>query len=119
MLAILVFSLGILALIGFQAGAVRLSGANMQRSQAVLVSNQIEAGLWGLAPTAIADCAGTYTAKSTTKCNINWQSALQSLPAAKAVVTINQQQVSIDLTWQMPGQKDASNHRHVTQISRN
>jgi type IV pilus assembly protein PilV len=47
MLAILIFSLGVLAIVGMQATAVQDLGESKYRTDAALLANQVVADMWG------------------------------------------------------------------------
>lgn len=47
MLAILIFSLGVLAIVGMQATAVQDLGESKYRTDAALLANQVLADMWG------------------------------------------------------------------------
>jgi type IV pilus assembly protein PilV len=47
MLAILIFSLGVLAIVGMQATAVQDMGESKYRTDAALLANQVLADMWG------------------------------------------------------------------------
>lgn len=119
LLAILVFSLGILALVGFQAAAVRQAGDARQRADASFIANQIEGDLWGVAPGDLSSCDGTYTQASTSGCAGSWGQRLASLPGGKAVVDLNGTTATITITWKMPGDPDAHTYTHIARIERN
>lgn len=119
LLAILIFSLGILALVGFQAAAIRQSGEARQRADAAFIANQMESDMWGVDPGNLSGCAGTFTASSGTSCAGNWQERLAALPNSSAEVVVNNSTVTLTITWKMPGETDAHKHIHVADIRRN
>ena len=113
LIAILVFSIGILALTGFHAFSIKQSGDAKQRVNASFIANEIESALFSMASTSVADCAGTYTTESTSKCSIDWSKRLNALPNGKVVVAIaNTDQLTVTVTWQQPGEEE---HRYVHQ----
>ncbi len=122
LIAILVFSVGLLGLAGFQAAAVKAQGEAKARADAAFVANQMVGDLWAVAPAQLAGCAGTYTATSSAKgCSAaGWGARIaQSLPNGSAVVAVNNTQVTITLTWQTPGIAEGHRYVHVANIVRN
>jgi len=120
LIAVLVFSVGLLGLAGFQVAAVKAQGEARARADAAFVANQMVGDLWALAPNQLAECAGTYDASSTGCNNAPWGERIQqSLPSGSAVVVVNNTQVTITLTWQTPGVADEHRYVHVANIVRN
>jgi type IV pilus assembly protein PilV len=123
LIAILIFSLGILAIVGLQAGAVKLSSDAKYRSDANLLVNQIIGQMWvsDRTATTLQTDFQTGGAKYTT-----WKSDVAAaLPGVTGVVA-NQPKVKIiangntnpasstvtvEVFWQMPG--DATQHKAV------
>lgn len=106
LIAILIFSVGILAVVGLQAQSIRDVTGARARIEASNVANQIVGEIWAnvTTPTSIA---GTYNDTSTKIGTLASQ-----LPSGKAVVavtpivvpsggTINN--VTVTLTWRPPG----------------
>lgn len=119
LVAVLVFSVGLLGLAGFQAAAVRAQTDARARADAAFVANQMVGDMWSLSPGALADCSGTYDATST-GCGGKWGDRIaQSLPDGSAVVAVNDTQVTITLSWKMPGAGETHNYVHVANIVRN
>ena len=118
--AILVFSLGVLALIGFQASAIRASSESRSRSDATLIADQILSEIWTGVPSS------TFTSAPITAATLNtfvannlvaWKNAAkillpQSTVANPVVVSISNgvsdgtnitQIVDVTIKWQAPG----------------
>lgn len=119
LLAVLVFSLGILALIGVQAAAIRLGGESKQRSEAIFIASQIEADLWGLAPSLLSTCAATIVAGGSPGCVGDWPGRLESLPNGKAVIGVADTAVTLTISWKAPGEEDEHSYIHKTEIAKN
>lgn len=83
LLAVLIFSLGVLGIIGLQANAVKQSGQSQYRADATLLANELIGNMWvgNRTPTALqADYGTTPNATYTA-----WQAKVQStLPGAVA-----------------------------------
>jgi type IV pilus assembly protein PilV len=112
--AIVVFSLGVLALIGFQASAIRASAEARSRSDATLVANQIISDIWAGDHTT-AGLAG-FVAN-----NINavWiPRAALMLPNGTANVDVSAAPiVVVTIRWQAPGDPLQHNLAFSTQIN--
>lgn len=115
LIGILLFSIGILALLGMQAIAMRATIDAKYRSEASFLANEIVGTMWGdadnLANYADAQCA------SNAKCAA-WRTRVQTLlPGATApTIAISSRQATITVFWQRPGDTTASKHEVVAQI---
>jgi len=119
LIGILIFSIGILALLGMQATAMRATIDAKYRSEASFLANEIIGAMWvdraNLALYDGASCAG-YA-----ECNA-WvarvQAALPNATGANApTVTVAGQQATVTVFWQRPGDSAVSNHMVVAQIN--
>ena len=119
LLGILIFSIGILALLGMQATAMRATIDAKYRSEAAFLANEIIGTMWvdraNIASYATATCSG-YT-----ECN-NWLTRLQArLPNATGAnaptIVIAGQQATVTIFWQRPGDSNISQHIAVAQIN--
>jgi type IV pilus assembly protein PilV len=128
MIAILIFSFGILAIVGLQAGAVKLSSDAKYRSDANLLANQIIGQMWVSDRTATvlqasfqgsAGSGGTaYSAWAADVANaLPGVSGVASvLPAISVAPNPNttppSSTVTVTIKWQVPG--DQTVHQAVT-----
>lgn len=106
LIAILLFSLGLLALIGLQAALTRDVTQARARTEAALLANQLIGQLW-VDQANLASYAMTATACAVTTYSpcLNWGGAVQqTLPAGRAQVDVTGSQVDITLDWQLPGE---------------
>jgi len=119
LIGILIFSIGILALLGMQATAMRATVDAKYRSEAAFLANEIIGTMWvdrtNLASYATASCSG-YA-----ECN-NWILRLQAkLPNAiganAPTIVIAGQQATVTILWQRPGDSAVSRHIAVAQIN--
>ena len=119
LIGILIFSIGILALLGMQAAAMRATIDAKYRSEAAFLANEIIGTMWvdraNLASYATASCSG-YT-----ECNA-WLGRLQAkLPNATGAnvptIDIAGQQATVTVKWQRPGDSTVSQHIAVAQIN--
>lgn len=110
MIAILLFSLGVLALVGLQATMSKNATHSKIRSEASFLANQLIGTMWNDLPNlASYEVTGAgCTTTSNTKCT-RWNSVVaQTLPSGSATVAINTQNVTITLNWQLPGENPSS-----------
>lgn len=120
MIAILVFSLGLLGLAGFQALSIKAQGEAKARADAAFVANQIVGDLWSVDPGNLSSCAGTFVAGGVGCNNAPWGNRVaESLPNGKAEVVVVNTQVTITLTWKTPGMDEEHRYVHMANISRN
>ena len=120
LLGILIFSIGILAMLGMQAVAMRATIDAKYRSEAGFLANEIIGVMWSdpanLGGYATASCAATL------RCNA-WLTRVQALlPQSVAnapTIVISGQQVTVTVRWQPPGaDTPVSRHEAVAQIYR-
>jgi type IV pilus assembly protein PilV len=111
LVALLVFSLGILGAVGMQARAIQLSVDSEDRARAALMANEIVTAMWTQRTTALP--AATVAA---------WTARLQDpqvsgLPQANAVISAPDAAdiVTVTITWQPPHAAAASTF--VTRVS--
>jgi type IV pilus assembly protein PilV len=115
LIGILIFSIGILALLGMQATAMRATIDAKYRSEAAFLANEIIGVMWvnraNLSQFATASCS------SNTECNA-WNARVQAiLPSGAATIVISTQQATVTVSWQRPGESTVSNHVAVAQIN--
>lgn len=120
LVALLVFSLGLLGLLTFQTLSIKTQGDAKKRADAAFVANQIAGDMWGVLPADLATCAGDF-AKGATGCNgFPWGDRVdQSLPGGSANVAINGNLATITLTWHSPGVSEEHRYVHMANIARN
>jgi type IV pilus assembly protein PilV len=120
LMGILIFSIGILAILGMQAVAMRTTIDAKYRSEAGFLANEIVGVMWGdaanVANYATAGCAATP------QCNA-WRTRVQAmLPGATGgnlpTIAVAGRQVTVTVFWQRPGEASVSNHQVVAQIYR-
>lgn len=123
LLAVLIFSIGIIAIVGMQATAISLSTDAKYRVDASLLANQLIGQMWvGNKATLVTDFSTGGTAYTA------WLPYVQALPGAQSnpptvtfdTTTIaNTGLVTVDIWWKSP-QSDAvtapHHYRSVTQI---
>ncbi len=97
LVSVLVFSLGLLGLVGIQAQSIRAASEARLRADAVLVANETVGRMW-VDRTNIASYVGT--------------TSLASLPGGQRVVAVDNPVVTVTVTWRPPGQ--SADRRYVT-----
>jgi type IV pilus assembly protein PilV len=136
LIAILIFSLGILALVGMQATAINTVSDANYRITAGFLADQMIGTIWAnrLAVNATANAAGVVInapdpgfacAPCTAASGVGnaftqawFASGVQrDLPAASATIAVNGQAVTVTLQWLPP--KDQNPHRHVVSTTIN
>ena len=118
LLGILIFSIGILAMLGLQATAMRATIDSKYRAEAGFLANEILGVMWGDAAN-IASYATPAACAALTRCNAWLTKVANTLPGGVAPqITVNGRQVLIVVNWQGPGATSASNHSLVAQVMR-
>ena len=138
LIAILIFSLGILGLVGMQASAVRASRDAQFRSQAGLLANQLVGQMWSgdrVGATLVTNSAGNsvLAANATPPRPYEiWtrqvEGTLPGVAAAPPIVTVvpgnagnavsprTASTVAIDIRWKAPNEVTPHSHKLVISI---
>ena len=116
LIGILIFSVGILALVGMQALAIRHMADARYRSEASFLANEIIGRMWvnkgNLASYAFAGSGSPPAAID------NWVTTIQgTLPGVSAgtnlpIVDVSGSRVTVTVRWQLPGASEQ--HQHIT-----
>lgn len=116
LIGILIFSVGILALVGMQALAIRHMADARYRSEASFFANEIIGRMWVNKGNLTAfEFTGSGTPPATIE---NWVASVQNtLPGVTAgtlpsIVLTGGSQVTVTVRWQLPGATEG--HQHVT-----
>lgn len=116
LIGILIFSVGILALVGMQSLAIKHMSDAKYRSDAAFFANEIIGQMWGNRANL-----GTYAypGAGAPPATINpWVTSIQNaLPGVTAaanlpIITVAGTTVTVTVRWQLPGGSDV--HRHIT-----
>lgn len=111
LIAILIFSMGILAMVGLQAAATRASTDSRYRAEAALYVNEIIGEMWVADKTNLAAYASPSGANFITWLN-KVKTSARRLPAADATITVAADNlVTVSLMWTAP--QDPTQRRHV------
>ncbi|MBS1230995.1 MAG: hypothetical protein H6R17_4272 [Proteobacteria bacterium] len=148
LIAILIFSLGILALVALQATSIKLTGDAKYRTDATLLANRLIGQMWvasgnlaalkaDFEPPSGAACSGSVSSGAAYCAWLADVSAGSGLPGVVATgtaptlpqVTVDltptaaptSAQVTITLFWRTPEMNGNDRHRHIvtTQIAKN
>ena len=120
LIGILIFSIGILAMLGMQAVGMRATIDAKFRSEASFLANELVGIMWGdaanLTNYATANCA------SVPRC-LAWRDRVagllpQATGANAPTIVVAGRQVTIAVLWQRPGETTVSNHIVIAQIYR-
>ncbi len=103
MIAILIFSFGILAIVGLQAAAIKHTTDAKYRVDASFLANQSIGLMW-------ADRANlaSHAVENET---------ISSLPNGKRTIAVDGNQVTVTITWKMPGEAATHSYSTITQIN--
>lgn len=103
LISILIFSIGVIALVGLQLAMTKNVTSSKLRGEASYLANQLIGLMWvapgNLSNFAIASgaCTNTYASCS------NWlATVVDTLPGGSATVTVNGAAVGITVSWQLP-----------------
>jgi type IV pilus assembly protein PilV len=123
LLGLLIFSIGILAMIGMQTMAMRATIDSKYRSEASFLANEIIGIMWG----DTNDLAGYATSSACTKAACaDWLTKVgTTLPDATGAnaptIVVATRQVTVTVLWKRPGEPAGtpnSQHEVVAQIFR-
>lgn len=97
MVAILIFTLGIVALMGLQAASIQQVSQNKYRTDASYLANQIIGKMWVDQANLAAYAGAGYAGR------VNWDAQVAStLPSGTGTIAVNGQTVTITMNWRHP-----------------
>ncbi|MFM9881607.1 MAG: prepilin-type N-terminal cleavage/methylation domain-containing protein [Burkholderiales bacterium] len=105
LIAIALFSFGVLAIMGMQAQGIKHAGESKYRIDASFLANQIVGQMW-----ADRKNLGSYSNPAHPPRAVWDQSVSNTLPSGVGTVQVIANQVTVTVLWQVPGQ---SPHRYV------
>ena len=128
LIGLLIFSIGILALIGMQATAMRATMDAKYRSEASFLANEIIGQMWvdrGAGGTNLANYAiapSLVPASCTTESSCAWFTRVSTLlpnstGANAPTISVSGREVTVIVRWQRPGESTVSNHTTVAQLN--
>lgn len=126
LIAILIFSMGILAIVGLQATSIKLSSDAKYRSEASLLANQLIGQMWVSDRTATALATNFSNSPAGAKYT-TWLTQVQAtLPGVSgsnlptvtvaSAVGATEGQVTVTLFWQAPSESSRHNYTAIAQI---
>jgi type IV pilus assembly protein PilV len=132
MISILIFSIGILAMVGMQATAINNVSDAKYRADAGFFADQIIGTMWAARAATVtasgtsyspdpsfacANCTATSGGNAATQLWVGTKGVAGALPNPSASIAISGQQVTVTLTWQPPQAATAHKHSAVTFIN--
>ena len=110
MVAVLVFSFGLLGLVGLQARATQYSLSAEDANRAALLANEIVSTMWTSGNVTLASAAvDAWSARVA-------DTAAGGLPNGTGAVEVVGGVATVTITWRPPGATDTVNHRYQTQV---
>lgn len=125
LVALLIFAIGVLGLIGMQAVAIKLTGDSKYRAEAAMYADQLINQMWA-DDRSNAQLIANYDSATTMPKYVVWRDQIQAsgtgLPGATGVnaptVAIDPNNVvTVTIFWQAP--EEAAAHRYVTRARLN
>lgn len=106
LVAILIFSIGIIAVMGMQAVSITQVSQSKYRADASYLANQLIGLMWVSNKTALSTFASAGGARA------SWDATVATtLPQGAGIVAVNGSMVTVTVTWRMPD--DVVTHRYV------
>ena len=102
LVAIVIFALGVLAIVGMQAATVRQATDAKYRVDASFLANQAIGMMWSDRANLSA-----YAVE---------EEEVSALPNGKRTIAVDGTQVTVTVTWQMPGESTVHSHSSMTRI---
>lgn len=133
LISILIFSIGILAIIGLQVNSIKLANDSRYRSDANLLANQLVGEMWvaQTSPTFVTDfsspggalytawAAKVASAVPTTGVSAPSIAIAQSSLAIPSASNVISSTATIDIYWSIPGDSSTHHYQTLTQINNN
>jgi type IV pilus assembly protein PilV len=110
LVVLLLFSVGLLGLVGLQAKAMQVSVGSEDSTRAALLANELASQMWG--GQCITVGPSTLTAWKLRLAN----PAVDGLPNGAGTVTVASGVATITVTWRAPQEPVSSTHQYVTQV---
>jgi type IV pilus assembly protein PilV len=109
--ALLIFSIGILGLVGLQTQAIQFSSGAEDSNRAALLANEIVTTMWINQSATVP--AGDYTA---------WRARVadptaDGLPNGDGTVVVAGSEATVTITWRSPNAPAGTQNRYVTQAT--
>jgi type IV pilus assembly protein PilV len=114
LVSILLFSLGILGLIGLEARAISLSTDAEDRNRAALLANDIASAMWLSKSVTVDTSAGSFWQKRLSDANAGLPNAAVTVTAVSGTTN----SADIQITWKAPDRVKASTEQSSTLTTR-
>jgi type IV pilus assembly protein PilV len=112
LVAILIFSVGVIAVMGMQAVSIEQVSAAKYRTDASYLANQITGQMW----TDITNLSTYATAGSTGRAP--WDATVAgTLPSGTATITVVGSLVTVTINWQVPNESVVRKYVSVVNIN--
>lgn len=110
LIVLLLFSVGLLGLVGLQAKAMQISVGGEDSARASLLANDAASAMWGLnSVTLPAGALASWKARVA-------DPTVAGLPNGVGDVTVSDNVATITVTWRAPHEASTESHRYVTQV---
>ena len=112
LVSVLLFSVGVLALVGLQANMNQVQGSGKVRTDAAYLASELTGLMW-----ADLDHLDNYkdsNCGTNVRCQAWKDKVVKSLPDGAATVTVNAGDVTITITWTLP---DGTPHKYVSETT--
>lgn len=110
LVVIVLFSFGLIGLVGLQARALQFSVGAEDSNRAALLANEIASTMWG---------TNTVNLPAATVAAWNAQvgdATNRGLPNGAGTVTVANNVATITITWRAPHEPASTSHNYVTQV---
>lgn len=106
LIAILIFTLGVLGLFGMQSAAILSASNSKYRTDASYLANQIVAQMWADQSNLASYSGATYAPRAA------WDIVVSNtLPGASTKIDINNREAVVNLSWRVPS--DTTDRKYV------
>lgn len=103
LVSLLIFSFGVLGVVGLQAMMTKAQTASKYRAEAAFLANQLVGSMWSDVPANLANYA-TASCGGYGRCN-EWSGKVAAaLPGGAATVAIDTTNVTIAISWAQPNE---------------
>lgn len=110
LVVIVLFSFGLIGMVGLQARAVQVSVSAEDSSRAALLANEIVSAMWGA--NSITLSSGEIAAWNTRV----GDAANRGLPNGAGTVVVAGTVATVTITWRAPHEPAGTVHNYVTQV---
>jgi type IV pilus assembly protein PilV len=110
LVVLLLFSVGLLGLVGLQAKAMQVSVGSEDSTRAALLANELASTMWGASSVNLPP--GDVTAWNLRLAN----ATTGGLPNGAGTVVVAGGVATITVTWRAPHEPATETHRYVTQV---